>query len=147
MIKNTFPLSDKKSHVLGCNKKAENITSVQRSDHSDCAGKKKCESWHFVRKIWNYQPHVLSGESASESHHSASLCSTSLRKPVWNLCSGSKVEKMLFCRESGVASSCATAFWNDWEHKQGFCLSVNTQNIPSSLYDVALRITCANIFK
>lgn len=58
-------------------------------------------------------------ESGSDikSYHRASLCSTSLRKPVWNLCRGSKVEKTVFFRESGVASSCPTALWKDWDHK------------------------------
>lgn len=54
---------------------------------------------------------------AAESHHSASRCSTSLRKPVWNLCRGSKVEKTALFRDSGVASSCPTAFWKDCNQK------------------------------
>lgn len=48
-------------------------------------------------------------------HQRASLCSTSLRKPVWNLWSGSKMERIVFFRESGVASSCPTALWKDWK--------------------------------
>lgn len=85
----------------------------------------KCfKKWVEVAKDWteNEQPHGPSmrltlrgggGGWGLESHHSASLCSTSLRKPVWNLCRGSKVEKMVFFRESGVASSSPTAFWKD----------------------------------
>lgn len=52
---------------------------------------------------------------AAQTHHSASRCSTSLRKPVWNPCRGSKVEKTAFFRDSGVASSGPTAFWKDWD--------------------------------
>lgn len=82
----------------------------------------KCLKKVEVVKDWteNEQPHGPGmrltpggGWGGLESHHSASLCSTSLRKPVWNLCRGSKVEKMVFFRDSGVASSSPTAFWKD----------------------------------
>lgn len=61
----------------------------------------------FWKRVWK----------CNESHHRANLCSTSLRKPVWNLCRGSKVGKTVFFRESGVASSCPTACWKDWDQK------------------------------
>lgn len=86
-----------------------------------------------------------SGERVSEPHHKASLCSTSLRKPVWNLCRGSKVEKMLFFRESGVASSCPTAFWNDWAQIQ-IWFRVN-ENTAWSLWCGTCLFGCINIFK
>lgn len=82
--------------------------------------------------------HALTLGEGGGSHHSASLCSTSLRKPVWNLCRGSKVEKMVFFRDSGVASSSPTAFWKDWDHKcthesEVECVTVYTEAYRNNL--------------
>lgn len=52
------------------------------------------------------------------THHRASRCSISLRKFVWNLCKGSKLENMRLFSVSGMESSLLTVLWNHWEEKE-----------------------------
>ena len=82
------------------------ITTV---DHKELA-KRECKNakLHEITQFNNKQ----------QSYHRASLCSISLRKPVWNLCKGSKLEKMRFFSVSGMQSSLVTAFWNHYKEKR-----------------------------
>lgn len=82
------------------------ITTV---DHKELA-KRECKNakLHEITQLNNKQ----------QSYHRASLCSISLRKPVWNLCKGSKLEKMRFFSVSGMQSSLLTALWNHYKEKR-----------------------------
>lgn len=71
-----------------------------------------------------------------QSYHRASLCSISLRKPLWNLCKGSKLEKMRFFSVSGMQSSLLTVFWNHYKEKK----KQNYWGVECSRYDDLLSL-------
>lgn len=82
------------------------ITAVNHKGLSKTEGKKAAA--HGITQVSNNQT----------AYHRASLCSISLRKPVWNLCKGSKLEKMTFFSVSGMQSSLFTALWNHYKEKR-----------------------------
>lgn len=95
------------------------ITTV---DHKELE-KRKCKNakLHEITQLNNKQ----------QSYHRASLCSISLRKPVWNLCKGSKLEKMRFFSASGMQSSLFTALWNHYKEQRSKIIRSGMQQVWS----------------